>query len=230
MSLFVFGMGMALWFGILTSISPCPLATNIAAVSYIGRRPDRAGYVMSAGFLYALGRMVTYMLLGIVLVSSAQFVPAVANFLQKYMNIMLGPFLFLAGVILLDIIPFNFTRGTGINDTVRNRVDKAGIWGAGILGIIFALSFCPVSAALFFGSLFSLALHHESKIIMPAMYGIGTALPVLGFALLLAISTRLVGKVYNSIALFALWAKRITAIVFMGAGGVYMVRYIAPLL
>ncbi len=230
MSLFLLAMGMALWFGILTSISPCPLATNIAAVSYIGRRPDRPGYVLSAGFLYALGRMVTYVLLGMVLVSSAQFVPPVANFLQQYMNILLGPFLFLVGVVLLDIIPVNIFRGSGINDALRNRVDRAGIWGAGMLGIIFALSFCPVSAALFFGSLFSLALHHESRIIMPALYGIGTALPVVGFALLLALSTRLVAKVYNGITLVAVWGKRITAVVFMGAGIVYAVKYILPLL
>lgn len=229
MSLFLLAMGMALWFGILTSISPCPLATNVAAVSYIGRRPDRPGYVLMAGFLYALGRMATYVSLGVILVSSTRFVPPVANFLQQYMNRLLGPFLFLVGVVLLDSIPVNFFRGSGINDTLRNRVDKAGIWGAGMLGIIFALSFCPVSAALFFGSLFSLALHHESRIIMPALYGIGTALPVVGFALLLALSTRLVAKVYDGITLVAVWGKRITAVVFMGAGIVYVVKYIVPL-
>jgi cytochrome c-type biogenesis protein len=229
MSIFVAAMGMALWFGILTSISPCPLATNIAAVSYIGRRPDQTGYVVSAGVLYALGRMITYVILGAFLVSSAQFIPQVANFLQKYMNIILGPFLFFLGVVLLDVLPVNLRGISVLTDGLRAQVESAGIWGAGILGIVFALSFCPVSAALFFGSLFSLAVNHESKIIIPALYGIGTAIPVLGFALLIAISAGLVGRTYNIITLFALWAKRITALVFMGAGILYSVNYIVPL-
>jgi cytochrome c-type biogenesis protein len=229
MSIFVAAMGMALWLGILTSISPCPLATNIAAVSYIGRRPDQTGYAVSAGVLYALGRMITYVVLGVVLVSSASLIPAVANFLQKYMNIILGPFLFFLGVVLLDILPMNLQGISVLTNGLRARVENAGIWGAGILGIVFALSFCPVSAALFFGSLFSLAVNHESKIIIPALYGVGTAIPVLGFALLIALSAGLVGRVYNALALFALWAKRITALVFMGAGILYGVKYIVPL-
>jgi len=229
MSIFVAAMVMALWFGILTSISPCPLATNIAAVSYIGRRPDQTGYALSAGVLYALGRMITYVILGVFLVSSAQSIPAVANFLQKYMNIILGPLLFFLGVVLLDILPITFGGISILANRLQGRVENAGIWGAGILGIVFALSFCPVSAALFFGSLFSLAISHESKIIIPALYGIGTAIPVLVFALLIAISTSLMGRVYNAITLFALWAKRITALIFMGAGILYGVKYIVPL-
>ena len=229
MSIFIAATGMALWFGILTSISPCPLATNIAAVSYIGRRPDQSGYALSAGILYALGRMLTYVVLGIFLISSAQMIPSVANFLQRYMNIILGPFLFLLGVVLLDIVPVNLRGISLLTNGLRARVENAGIWGAGILGIVFALSFCPVSAALFFGSLFPLAVNHESKIIIPALYGIGTAIPVVVFALLIAISTSLVGRVYNALTLFALWAKRITALVFMGAGILYGVRYIVPL-
>ncbi|MBN2177844.1 MAG: sulfite exporter TauE/SafE family protein [Deltaproteobacteria bacterium] len=229
MSIFVAAMGMALWFGILTSISPCPLATNIAAVSYIGRRPNQTGYALSAGVLYALGRMITYVILGVVLVSSTQSIPQVANFLQRYMNIILGPLLFFLGVVLLDLLPVTFGGISIFANRLQGRVENAGIWGAGILGIVFALSFCPVSAALFFGSLFSLAVNHESTIIIPALYGIGTAIPVLVFALLIAISTSLVGRAYNAVTLFALWAKRITALVFMGAGILYGVKYIVPL-
>lgn len=226
MNSFLIGMGMALWFGILTSISPCPLATNIAAVSYIGRRVERTGYVLSAGLLYMFGRMITYVLLGALLVSSAQSIPAVANFLQKYMNILLGPALIIIGIILLDIVKIT-AGGIGFfAHTVQVRVEKAGIWGAGLLGIMFALSFCPVSAALFFGSLFSLSLNHGSKIIMPSLYGIGTALPVLGFAFLLALSTKLVGKAYHKIAAFELWARKLTAIVFVLAGSYYCLRYL----
>ena len=220
------GMWMALWFGIMTSISPCPLATNIAAVSYIGRRVDKAGYVLSAGLLYMLGRMITYTVLGILLVSSIQSIPPVANFLQKYMNMLLGPVLIIIGFILLDIITIDFGGIGFFGDAFQSRVEKAGIWGAGFLGIVFALSFCPVSAALFFGSLFSLAIAHGSKIILPSLFGIGTAIPVLVFAFLLAFSTHLAGNAYEKIAVFALWARRLTASVFILVGLYYCLKFL----
>lgn len=221
------GMAMALWFGILTSISPCPLATNIAAVSYIGGQISTQGGVFAAGLLYMFGRMITYTALGAILVSSAQSVPAVANFLQKYMNILMGPFLVLTGLVLLNIIKFNMGDGAGfIADKLRGRIKHLGIFGAGLLGIIFALSFCPVSAALFFGSLFSVAVKNESAIILPSIYGIGTALPVLGFAILMGISTRLVSKTYNKVSVFEIWARKITAVVFVLAGIYYFATYL----
>lgn len=230
MNSFAFGMGMALWFGILTSISPCPLATNIAAVSYIGRRVDRAGYVLTAGFLYMFGRMLTYVFLGALLVSSAQSIPIVANFLQRYMTILLGPLLIIIGIVLLGFIKVK-TFGIGFSENaLQDRIQNAGIWGAGLLGILFALAFCPVSAALFFGSLFSLAITHHSNFIMPSLYGIGTAIPVLGFAFVLAFSTQLIGKAYQKIATFELWARKITAMVFIFAGIYYCLRYILQLL
>lgn len=226
MTSFAFGMGMAFWFGILTSISPCPLATNIAAVSYIGRRVDRAGYVLSAGFLYMFGRMLTYVLLGALLVSSAQSIPIVATFLQRYMTILLGPILIIIGIVLLGFIKIN-AFGAGFSENaLQDRIHNAGIWGAGLLGIVFALVFCPVSAALFFGSLFSLAITHHSRFIMPSLYGIGTAIPVLGFAFLLAYSTQLIGKAYQKIAIFELWARKITAGLFILIGIYYCLRYL----
>jgi len=227
MTPFMMGMAMALWFGILTSISPCPLATNIAAVSYIGGQISTQRGVFVAGVLYMFGRMFTYTVLGAILVSSAQSVPAVANFLQKYMNILMGPFLILIGLILLNIIKFNMGDGAGIiADRLQGRIKHLGLLGAGILGIIFALSFCPVSAALFFGSLFSVAVKNNSGIILPSIYGIGTALPVLGFAILMGISTRMLSKAYNKVSAFEIWARRITAVVFLFAGVYYCFTYL----
>lgn len=220
-------MGMALWFGILTSISPCPLATNIAAVSYIGSRISTQRGVFLAGVLYMLGRMLTYTVLGVILVSSAQSVPAVANFLQKYMNILLGPLLILIGLILLEIIKFNLGGGSGIiANKLRGRIDRIGPLGACILGIIFALSFCPVSAALFFGSLFSIAVKNDSAILLPSVYGIGTALPVLVFSILMGFSGRMAARAVNRISVFETWARRITAMVFILAGVYYCVTFL----
>ena len=227
MSPFVIGMAMALWFGILTSISPCPLATNIAAVSYIGGQISTKRGVFVAGVLYMFGRMFTYTVLGTILVSSAHHVPAVANFLQKYMNIIMGPFLVSIGFILLDIFKFNMGVGAGvIANKLQDRIQHFGLLGAGILGIIFALSFCPVSAALFFGSLFSVAVKNDSVIILPSIYGIGTALPVLVFAILMGFSARRVSRAYNKVSTFEIWARRVTATVFLIAGGYYCVTYL----
>jgi cytochrome c biogenesis protein CcdA len=227
MTPFMVGMTMALWFGILTSISPCPLATNIAAVSYIGGQISSKRGVFLAGMLYMFGRMLTYTVLGAILVSSTQSVPAVANFLQRYMNILMGPFMVLIGLILLGIINFRMGDGAGIiANRLQGRIQHFGLLGAGLLGIIFALSFCPVSAALFFGSLFSVAVKNNSGIILPSIYGIGTALPVLGFAILMGISARLLSKAYNRVSVFEIWARRVTATVFIIAGGYYCVTYL----
>ncbi len=230
MTPFMMGMGMALWFGILTSISPCPLATNIAAVSYIGSQISTQRGMVLAGVMYMFGRMVTYTVLGALLVSSAQSVPFVANFLQKYMNIILGPLLILIGLILLDIIKFDIGDGVWIVvNKLQDRLQQIGLLGACILGFIFALSFCPVSAALFFGSLFSIAVKNDSRIILPSIYGIGTALPVLVFAILMGISARLVSKAYNKVSEFEIWARRVTATVFIFAGGYYCATYLPEL-
>ena len=139
----------------------------------------------------------------------------------------MGPFLVLIGLILLNIIKFNMGDGAGIiANRLKGRIKNFGLLGAGLLGIIFALSFCPVSAALFFGSLFSVAVKNNSGIILPSIYGIGTALPVLGFAILMGVSARLLSKAYNRVSVFEIWARRVTATVFIIAGVYYCITYL----
>jgi len=213
------------WLGILTSISPCPLATNIAAVTYIGRRVDHPAKVLAAGLLYTLGRMVTYVVVAALVVAGALSVPGVARFLQSNMNKLLGPLLVIAGLILLGVIRFRMPalmpdRG------VQQRVDRWGVWGAGPLGLLFALSFCPVSAALFFGSLVPLAMKHESAILFPSAYGIGTALPVVGCALVIAFGARFLGQVFNRLSVFERWARGVTGVAFLLVGSYYCLLYL----
>lgn len=217
--------GMALWLGILASISPCPLATNIAAISFIGRKLESRRYVFTAGILYMFGRTVVYTLLGAFLVSSVQAIPAVATFLQTYMNAIMGPFLFILGIVLLEVIPLPIGRGGGANSSIQTAAEKLGMFGALFLGILFALSFCPVTAAMFFGNLFSIAIKHQSRFFMPSLFGIGTALPVLGFAFVVAFSTNAVGQVFNKLSNFERWARRITAILFIAAGIYLSLKY-----
>jgi cytochrome c-type biogenesis protein len=210
----------ALWFGILTSISPCPLAGNIAAVSYIGQRLDSPRKVILTGLLYTLGRTIVYLLLGILLVYSLLSMPDASFFLQRYMNKLLGPLLIIVGMFLLELLTLT-PRGMGMSDKLQQHIDSWGMWGALPLGMIFALAFCPISAALFFGSLLPLALQAESAVLLPSFYGIGTALPVLLFAILFGLGAGAVGKAFNKLTLFERYARSITGIIFILVGIYY---------
>lgn len=215
----------ALWLGILTSISPCPLATNIAAISFIGKNVEKASKVLLAGFLYALGRILSYIVVGILVIKGLLSVPTVANFLQHYMNILLGPILIIVGILLLEIIKLNLSCNL-VNDKLQKKAEKWGILGAGLLGILFALSFCPLSAALFFGSLIPLAIQNNSMVLFPSVYGIGTGLPVMVFAFVIALSIGSLGKFYNKITEFQNWSRKATGIIFILAGIYYIATHI----
>lgn len=219
------GAASALWLGILTSISPCPLATNITAISYVGRRIGNPPQVFLAGTLYTLGRALTYAVLGTLLVSSVLSAPAISQFLQTYMNKLLGPLLILAGMFLLELLRVNIP-GRSIGERMQQRVEDWGVWGAGVLGIVFALSFCPVSAALFFGSMIPLAIQNGSGVWFPSLYGVGTGLPVFVFALLVALGTRAIGKVFHRLDSVERWARRITGIILIVVGIYYCLKFI----
>ncbi len=222
---FVLGIFSALWLGILTSIGPCSMATNIAAISFIDRRIDRTRMVFWTGLLYTVGRMLTYIVLGILFVTTALSVPQVSYLLQKYMNKLLGPVLIIVGMILLELISFNLSR-SGVSEKMQKRIESLGIYGAGLLGIIFAMSFCPVSAALFFGSLIPLSLKYDSGFILPALFGLGTGLPVFIFAVLLAFGAQSIGKTFNKLTRLEWWIRRATGVVFVLIGIYYCLTYI----
>ncbi len=211
----------ALWLGILTSISPCPLATNIAAISFVARDVNEPKRVLMSGILYTVGRTVAYVTLAVILVVSLLSTPQVSHVLQKYMNKILGPLLILVGMFLLNLISLGWS-GSGPGDGFQQRAGRMGMWGAGLLGVGFALSFCPISAALFFGSLLPLALQHNSKIFLPSLYGIGTALPVVVFAVIIAWSANSLGKVFDSMMRVERWARVGTGFVFICVG-IYLV-------
>lgn len=218
-------VGSAVWFGLLTAISPCPLATNIAAVSFIARRVDNPKAAVATGVLYAIGRSVVYVILGALLVASVFAAPSVSHWLQKYMNKILGPLLIVVGMILLDLINIG-SLDTGLGQRVGKRVENWGIWAGLALGVVFALSFCPSSAALFFGSLVPLSIKYESSWLLPSMYGASTALPVIVFAVLIAVGAKAVGKAFDRIGAFERWARRITGVIFVGVGVYFCLRFV----
>jgi len=221
----ILAIASAIWLGILTSISPCPLATNIAAISYISKRLDSAFQILGAGLAYTVGRMISYVAIGMIAVTGLMSVPAIAVFLQKYLNLLLGPLMIVVGMFLLELITINLA-GAGISGNAQAKAGKGGILGAGFLGILFGLSFCPISAALFFGSLIPLAVKHGSRIVLPSVYGLGTALPVVIFAFIIAFSVRSLGKAFNSLRIFEKWARLITGVLFILVGIYYVLAQI----
>jgi cytochrome c biogenesis protein CcdA len=178
-----------------------------------------------SGLLYTLGRVVCYAFLGILVAFSLLSIPQTSYFLQTYMNKVLGPVLIVAGLLLFEVFSFA-VPGVSISEKVAEKFKNIGVVGSLPLGVLFALSFCPVSAALFFGSLIPLALKNSSSIVLPSVYGIGTGLPVLAFALLTAIGIRNVGNLFNKIALIERWARKCTGLVFILAGSYYVLTHI----
>jgi cytochrome c-type biogenesis protein len=207
----------AFWLGILTSISPCPLATNIAAVSFISRNLGSSKKVLWSGLLYAAGRMLTYVAIAVLAVASLLSLPEVSFFLESNMHKIIGPLLIVVGIILLDVIPISFSASL-VSNSVQEKAGKWGMWGSGLLGIVFALTFCPLSAALFFGSLIPLAVDGKSAVMMPLVYGLGTALPVVAFALVMVFSVKSIGKIFDKLTQIEKWVRKLTAVVFIGAG------------
>ncbi len=210
-----------MWLGVLAAISPCPLATNIAAVSYIGRDVGRSGRVVASGVAYTLGRSFAYVVIGILVVASILTIPGVSWFLQEQSNRVLGPLLIVIGILILGWIRIPLPS-SGVGEKLKKRAADGGVVGAGILGMSFALSFCPVSAGLFFGSLIPLSTNARSPVALPALFGIGTGLPVLACAIAVALGANMVGRAFDVLARIERWAKPVTGATFVLAG-VYLV-------
>jgi cytochrome c biogenesis protein CcdA len=209
--------GSAAWLGFLTSISPCPLATNVAAMSYLARYSGSRRLQLLAGALYALGRAVAYTLVGGILTFGLLSAPALSAFLQQHMDQLLGPLLLVVGMALLGLLPGLPSFG-GVGAELQGRLAHKGVLGSGALGFLFALAFCPVSAALFFGSLIPLAVQQDSAWLLPALYGVGSAAPVLAFGLLLLVGREVAGRWFERTKQADRWLLPATGWALVGIG------------
>ncbi len=218
------GAASALWLGILMAISPCPMTTNVAAISYLGKKLGHPRQVLLGGILYTLGRTAAYVAVAVVVLAGLQSIPRVSAFLQSYMNKVLGPVLVVVGLFLVELIKFG--GGPAASEKLGKKVEGWGMFGALALGVVFALSFCPISAALFFGSLISLAVKYDSRILLPGIFGLGTALPVFAFAVIIALGVGSLGTAFHKVQRFEWWARRVTGVVFIAVGVYYCLKYI----
>jgi cytochrome c biogenesis protein CcdA len=205
---FIAALAAAAWLGIVTSISPCPLATNIAAVSYLGRRLDSRRLAAFGVLCYATGRAVAYAIIGLAVAWGLAAAPQASMFLQHALLPFVGPVLIFVGLVLLGWIPLRINFGAARPGSAEGLADR-GLPGAFLLGLLFAVTFCPISAALFFGSLLPLALATDSPLTLFVAYGVATALPVGAMALLVVLGA---GSAARAIKDVQRWQGRVQAV------------------
>jgi cytochrome c biogenesis protein CcdA len=213
----------AVLLGLMTALSPCPLAMNITATAYLSKDITDKWRVMLNGVSYTLGRMFGYTALASIIYLGANKLH-VAQWFQKINGVWIGIALVVFGVLMLDVIKFNIPFLSRITASVSERNIKRNFGGAFLLGVAFALAFCPYSAVLYFGGLIPLTLAHSEGLLLPPVFAVATGLPVIIVAWLLAYSVANVGEFYNRTKSFEKWFRRAVAAVFVVVGLYYIVR------
>lgn len=213
----VFPVVTALWLGLLSSVSPCPLATNLAALSFIAQQVARPSAVMIWGGLYTLGRALAYTLVAVIVVSGLFNAPGLSYFLQNHFHRLVGPLLIVVGAVLLDMISLPVPSNR-LGLWSMERMSPGGGFSALLLGFVFALTFCPVSAALFFGALIPLCIKSVVYHFYPLLFGVGTAIPVVVFAVMLGRGVEAVGSWLGKLSQVEKVFRGITGVLFVGIG------------
>lgn len=212
----------ALVLGLMTAISPCPLATNITAVGFISKDIENRNRVFINGLLYTLGRAISYTVIPLVIFLGAdQF--KFSGFFQQHGEKLLGPLLIIIGLLMLDVVKMNIP---GVS-RLTTKMEKKTSWGyfdAVLLGMIFALAFCPYSGVLFFGMLVPMTVTSATGLYLPVVFAIATGIPVIIFAWILAFSIGSIGGVYNKMKNFEIWFRRVIAVLFIVVGIYYIIR------
>ncbi len=208
--------------GLMTAISPCPLATNITAIAFISKDIENRKKVFYNGLIYTLGRSISYTIIGLLFYFGASTFK-IATFFQQFGEKLLGPILLLVGLFMLDVIKIKFP---GIGKLTEKMEEKGntGFWGVLVLGMVFALGFCPYSGVLYFGMLIPMTIASASGLYLPFIFAIGTGLPVILFAWIIAFTLGEVGTVYNKLQTLERWFRKAVSIIFILVG-LYYLRY-----
>lgn len=212
----------ALILGLMTAISPCPLATNISAIGFISRDIDNRKRVFVNGLVYTLGRAISYTGLALIIYFGASQMN-ISRLFQGWGEKLLAPLLIIIGLMMLNVLKIKFPGFSGLTEKIGNE-GKGSYWSTLLLGIVFALAFCPYSGVLYFAMLIPITVASASGLYLPLVFALATGLPVIIFAWLLAYSVGSVGKLYNHIKIFELWFRRVVAVLFIGVGIYYLMR------
>lgn len=205
--------------GIITAISPCPLATNITAIGFISKDLENKKMVFVRGMVYTLGRAIAYMAVGLLFFLMAQ-PEAISNFFMVWGEKLLGPLMLVIGIFMLDFVKIEFPGFSKMNERLGEKSQKS-MWSVLLLGIAFALAFCPHSGVIFFGIFIPLTMSADGGLWLPLLFALGTGIPVVIFAWLVAFSMGSIGGLYNKLRSFEKWFRRITAILFIATGIYY---------
>ena len=216
----------AFFIGLMTAISPCPLTTNITAIAYISKKTGDNRRTLLTALIYTLGRALTYVVLASIIVWFGVNIQAISLFLQRHWEKILGPLLILIGLFMLDIVKINLFKISPKLENLKDKLAKKGFIGSFLLGVIFALAFCPISGVLFFGMLIPLAIKTGDAIFIPLVFALATGLPVIVLSFILVHSVSKLGKIMNKIQVFEIWTRRIVAGVFIIVGLYYTFRWI----
>jgi len=215
-----FPMLSAFLLGLMTAISPCPLATNITAIGYIGRELENRKTVFINGIIYTLGRAISYTAIGLLFYFGAsQF--ELSGFFQKWGERLLGPILIVIGLFMLGILTLKIPGISWLTEKMENRKNQ-GFLDVLLLGMVFALAFCPYSGVLYFGMLIPMTISSASGLYLPVIFALGTGIPVILFAWLIAFSLGSIGGFYKKLKAFELWFRRIIAVLFIAVGIYYL--------
>ena len=212
----------ALALGLLTAIAPCPLATNITATAFIAKTINSKKKVLLSGLLYTLGRMFSYTFIGVIIYFGANTFQ-IAKLFQGNGEKYIGFVLVILGLIMLDIIKLNFIKGGDWIDQLSEKFKTKGLLGAFLLGALFALAFCPYSGALFFGMLVPMTL--KSGLAMPVVFSVGTGLPVILFAFVIAFSMEKLGVYFKAITKIEKVMRILAGVTFIATGLYYINIY-----
>jgi len=214
----------AFFIGLMTAISPCPLATNITAIAFISKKIGDGKKTLITGLVYTLGRMFTYVLIASLIIYIGVNVQSISLFLQKYGERIIGPLLIFIGLVMLNIIKLpSLKSGERIN-RLKEKLSEKGYMGSFLLGVLFALAFCPFSAVLFFGMLIPLALKYSDAFLIPSVFSIATGLPVIIFAFILTFSVSKLGAVMGKVQTFEKYMRYAMAFIFLVVGVYYTLR------
>jgi cytochrome c-type biogenesis protein len=211
--------------GLMTAISPCPLATNISAVGFISKDLGDRRKVFLNGIWYTLGRAVSYTLLGMILILTLRqgaSIYKIQKAVSTYGELLLGPMLIIIGIFMLGLIRINFSLTGSLTSKMENKTKAGSFWSSLLLGVVFALAFCPYSGILFFGGLIPVSVSSTAGYSLPFVFAIATGLPVILFAWILAFSLSNVGKVYNRVKIFEFWFRKVAAVIFILVGLYYV--------
>jgi len=219
----------AFFIGLVMTFSPCPLATNITAIAFISKKIGDSRHTLLVGTLYALGRMVAYIGLTALIVYAGLNIQSISLFLQEYGEKLIGPFLVIMGILMLELVDIPSIGGQGWLQKIELYLGEKGYLGGFLLGVIFALALCPFAAVLFFGMLIPIALKTGDAIFVPAVFGIATALPVIIISLVLVSGVNRVSGMMTAVQKNEKWIKWAVAAVFIIVGVYYIVIVYGPM-